>query len=128
MYSNSNADGTFSIAVSFELGTNLDIAQVQVQNRVGIAQPRLLESEQYAVDHRDVGKDGDDPQCRCHTIEQRADNDQNDSLGALHKPDLAGADQRLCAGSRVAHHYRAGHDYRDQNDVKEPAGTCVVNQ
>jgi hydrophobe/amphiphile efflux-1 (HAE1) family protein len=41
MYSNSNADGTFSIAVSFELGTNLDIAQVQVQNRVAIAQPRL---------------------------------------------------------------------------------------
>jgi hydrophobe/amphiphile efflux-1 (HAE1) family protein len=41
MYSNSNGDGTFSIAVSFELGTNLDIAQVQVQNRVGIAQPRL---------------------------------------------------------------------------------------
>src|ERR1700730_11697000 len=41
MSSNSNADGTFSIAVSFELGTNLDIAQVQVQNRVAIAQPRL---------------------------------------------------------------------------------------
>ena len=41
MYSNSNADGTFSISVSFELGTNLDIAQVQVQNRVAIAQPRL---------------------------------------------------------------------------------------
>src|SRR6202158_101231 len=41
MYSNSNADGTFSIAVSFELGTNLDIAQVQAQNRVAIPQPRL---------------------------------------------------------------------------------------
>src|SRR5438034_721832 len=41
MSSNSNADGTFSISVSFELGTNLDIAQVQVQNRVAIAQPRL---------------------------------------------------------------------------------------
>jgi hydrophobe/amphiphile efflux-1 (HAE1) family protein len=39
--SNSTADGRFTIAVSFELGTNLDIAQVQVQNRVGIAQPRL---------------------------------------------------------------------------------------
>src|SRR5437667_438504 len=39
--SNSTADGRFSIAVSFELGTNLDIAQVQVQNRVAIAQPRL---------------------------------------------------------------------------------------
>src|SRR5579862_923103 len=41
MASNSTADGRFSIAVSFELGTNLDIAQVQVQNRVDIAQPRL---------------------------------------------------------------------------------------
>src|SRR5467141_1039794 len=39
--SNSTADGRFTIAVSFDLGTNLDIAQVQVQNRVGIAQPRL---------------------------------------------------------------------------------------
>jgi hydrophobe/amphiphile efflux-1 (HAE1) family protein len=41
MFSNSNADGSFAIGVSFELGTNLDIAQVQVQNRVAIAQPRL---------------------------------------------------------------------------------------
>jgi hydrophobe/amphiphile efflux-1 (HAE1) family protein len=41
MSSNSTADGKFSIAVSFDLGTNLDIAQVQVQNRVAIAQPRL---------------------------------------------------------------------------------------
>ena len=41
MSSNSTADGNFSIQVSFDLGTNLDIAQVQVQNRVAIAQPRL---------------------------------------------------------------------------------------
>src|SRR2546423_10476226 len=41
MSSNSTADGRFTVAVSFDLGTNLDIAQVQVQNRVGIAQPRL---------------------------------------------------------------------------------------
>src|SRR5262245_11024513 len=39
--SNSNADGRFSISVTFDLGTNLDIAQVQVQNRVSIAEPRL---------------------------------------------------------------------------------------
>jgi multidrug efflux pump len=39
--SNSTADGRFSIAVTFDLGTNLDIAQVQVQNRVSIATPRL---------------------------------------------------------------------------------------
>src|SRR6201981_1022171 len=40
MSSNSTADGRFSIQVSFDLGTNLDIAQVQVQKRVAIAQPR----------------------------------------------------------------------------------------
>src|SRR3569833_3869773 len=39
--SNATADGRFSIAVTFDLGTNLDIAQVQVQNRVAIASPRL---------------------------------------------------------------------------------------
>jgi len=49
MSSNSTADGRFTIAISFDLGTNLDIAQVQVQNRVAIAQPRL------PVDVRNVG-------------------------------------------------------------------------
>jgi hydrophobe/amphiphile efflux-1 (HAE1) family protein len=39
--SNSSADGRFSISVTFDIGTNLDIAQVQVQNRVAVAQPRL---------------------------------------------------------------------------------------
>ena len=39
--SNSTGDGRFTISVSFDIGTNLDIAQVQVQNRVAIAQPRL---------------------------------------------------------------------------------------
>jgi len=41
MSSNSTADGRFTISVTFELGTNLDIAQVQVQNRASIAEPRL---------------------------------------------------------------------------------------
>src|SRR5262245_16806375 len=39
--SNAMGDGRFQIDVTFELGTNLDIAQVQVQNRVAIAQPRV---------------------------------------------------------------------------------------
>jgi hydrophobe/amphiphile efflux-1 (HAE1) family protein len=39
--SNSTADGRFTISVTFDLGTNLDIAQVQVQNRVSVAEPRL---------------------------------------------------------------------------------------
>src|SRR5215475_13239602 len=40
-YPGASADVVASIAVTFDLGTNLDIAQVQVQNRVAIAQPRL---------------------------------------------------------------------------------------
>lgn len=39
--SNSTNDGRFSISITFDIGTNLDIAQVQVQNRVQIALPRL---------------------------------------------------------------------------------------
>src|SRR4029450_9247907 len=39
--SNATADGRFTVAVTVDLGTNLDIAQVQVQNRLSIAQPRL---------------------------------------------------------------------------------------
>jgi len=41
MSSNSTADGRFTISVTFDIGTNLDIAQVQVQNRAAIALPRL---------------------------------------------------------------------------------------
>ncbi|WP_127089211.1 efflux RND transporter permease subunit [Aquabacter cavernae] len=44
--SNSTADGRFSIAVTFDLGVDLDIAQVQVQNRVAIAMPRLPQEVQ----------------------------------------------------------------------------------
>ena len=47
--SNSTGDGRFTISVTFELGTDLDIAQVQVQNRVAIAQPRL------PIDVRNIG-------------------------------------------------------------------------
>ncbi|MCB4379168.1 hydrophobe/amphiphile efflux-1 family RND transporter, partial [Synechococcus sp. MU1644] len=35
------ADGAMSLIVTFELGTDLDTAQVLVQNRVAIAEPRL---------------------------------------------------------------------------------------
>ncbi|NJO54347.1 MAG: multidrug efflux RND transporter permease subunit, partial [Bacteroidales bacterium] len=41
IYSNSTADGRFTISVTFDIGVNLDIAQVQVQNRVAVATPRL---------------------------------------------------------------------------------------
>src|SRR4051812_25589233 len=41
MSSQSTNDGSMILTVTFKLGTNLDIAQVQVQNRVAIAQPLL---------------------------------------------------------------------------------------
>ncbi len=43
MTSQSTSDGNMSLAVTFKLGTDLDTAQVLVQNRVAIAQPRLPE-------------------------------------------------------------------------------------
>lgn len=44
MNSQSTADGAYQLTVTFELGTDLDKAQVLVQNRVAIAQPRLPET------------------------------------------------------------------------------------
>lgn len=44
MTSQSSADGRVVLQIAFELGTDLDRAQVQVQNRVAIAEPRLPEA------------------------------------------------------------------------------------
>ena len=43
MVSQATGDGQLSLTVTFALGTDLDIAQVLVQNRVAIAEPRLPE-------------------------------------------------------------------------------------
>ncbi len=48
MSSQSTNDGGMHLTVTFKLGTNLDIAQVQVQNRVAIAQPVLPSDVQRA--------------------------------------------------------------------------------
>jgi multidrug efflux pump len=41
MSSQSNSDGSYSLDVTFALGTDVNMAQVQVQNRVAIAEPTL---------------------------------------------------------------------------------------
>src|SRR6201995_2662076 len=46
MVSQSVGDGTLSINVVFKAGTNIDTAQVLVQNRVAVAQPRLPDAVQ----------------------------------------------------------------------------------
>ncbi len=43
MSSQSTSDGSMSLTITFRLGTDLDKAQVLVQNRVAIAEPRLPE-------------------------------------------------------------------------------------
>ena len=44
MHSQSTGDGKLRITITFALGTDLDEAQVQVQNRIALAEPRLPES------------------------------------------------------------------------------------
>jgi multidrug efflux pump len=48
MSSQSTNDGGMILTITFKLGTDLDIAQVQVQNRVAIAQPLLPQDVQRA--------------------------------------------------------------------------------
>ena len=43
MSSNSGNDGSYKLTVTFEVGTDLDMAQILVQNRVAYAEPRLPE-------------------------------------------------------------------------------------
>ena len=43
MSSTSSADGSYALTITFEIGTNLDDAQVLVQNRIAIAEPSLPE-------------------------------------------------------------------------------------
>jgi len=43
MSSTCSADGGYSLTVTFEIGTNLDTAQVLVQNRLAVAEPQLPE-------------------------------------------------------------------------------------
>jgi len=46
MSSTCAADGSYNLTVTFDVGTNLDMAQVLVQNRVAIAQPKLPQEVQ----------------------------------------------------------------------------------
>ncbi len=43
MFSQATSDGVMTLTITFKIGTNLDTAQVQVQNRVAQAQPKLPE-------------------------------------------------------------------------------------
>ena len=63
-----------------------------------------------------------------HAVEEGADDDQHDALGALHEADLAAGNERFGAGAGVADHDRGGHDEGDQHHVEEAVGAGVVHQ
>ena len=44
MSSNSGSDGSYGLTITFEVGTDIDIATVKVQNRVALAEPTLPSS------------------------------------------------------------------------------------
>ncbi len=47
MYSQNSSTGNMLLSVFFDIGTNIDMAQVNVQNRVSIAMPQLPQQVQY---------------------------------------------------------------------------------
>src|ERR1700719_78137 len=58
MSSQATSDGNLTLTVNFALGTNLDIAQVLVQNRVAVAQPKLpTEVQQLGITVRKSSPD-----------------------------------------------------------------------
>ena len=61
MSSTCASDGSYNLTVTFDVGTNLDMAQVLVQNRVAIAQPKLPAGGPAAGDHDQEEVDRDHP-------------------------------------------------------------------
>ena len=58
MSSQSTNTGNLNLTVTFKVGTNLDVAQVQVQNRVAVALPQLPAGGAAAGSHRQEGVAG----------------------------------------------------------------------
>src|SRR5215469_15827448 len=74
MASSATADGSMTLTVTFKLGTNLDIAQVLVQNRVALAAPQLPQTvRQLGVN---VQKQSPDLMMVVHLLSPRGTYDQ----------------------------------------------------
>ncbi len=61
MSSNSADDGSYTLTVTFEIGTDMDMAQVLVQNRVSIATPKAARGSAAARGHHQEAVDADRP-------------------------------------------------------------------
>ena len=93
--------------------------------------PGLVVGIEDAVDDGDGGDDGEDPEDWRHdspALEEGAENDEDDALGAFHEADLALADEGLRAGAGVADHQRSDHDEGGEEDVEEAIAARVEDQ
>ena len=61
-------------------------------------------------------------------VEQRAKDDENDALGALHKADFALANEGFGAGAGVADHHRRCHAEGGEHDVEEAVAARVIDE
>src|SRR5208337_3534253 len=80
-----------------------------------------------AVDYSNGRKHGDYPEHWGHNVEEGADDQQHQTLGAFHETDAAGADERLGAGAGITHHDGADHSQRGQQEIEETVAARVEN-
>ncbi len=80
------------------------------------------------MDDGEGGNDGNDPEDGAHAIEDSADDEEHDALGALHKADLAQRDEGFGAGARIAHHDGAGGGDGGEDNVGSAAADGIVDQ
>src|SRR2546422_1514459 len=94
----------------------------------GTASVSFLPGEIDAVDDGERGNDGNDPKDRPHAIEDAADDEQDDALGALHKSNFTQGNEGFRAGARIADHDGASSGDGRQNDIGSAASHRIVNQ
>src|SRR4029079_13222458 len=95
MSSQSTTDGQMTLTITFKLGTDLDKAQVLVQNRVAIAEPRLPE---------DVARHGGASLARGRSPRRRHHRQELARPAAGGAPDVAGPDARSAVHRQLRAH------------------------
>ena len=90
--------------------------------RVGVA---------YPVNDRDRGQEGKNPERGGHgipTLEERAEDDEDDPFRPLHKADFALPDQCFRSRTGVADHETCGHDKGDQADIEIAVAASIEHE
>ena len=90
-----------------------------------------LVREADTVDDGDGREYGENPEDWGHHApfgEERAEDDENNTLGAFHESDFAGFDERFGTGAGVTYYQRGDHDKGHQHDVEEAVAAGVKDE